>query len=215
MLDNKHISVSIVPLWNWNLCWSLNQRREGRSQSYLYGIEMLNNTRELLMRKGLNRTFMELKWLRHKRMAGLCFVSIVPLWNWNQLCRDLLSSQLRVSIVPLWNWNRIPLKFLLRLLLSQSYLYGIEMKNWPSKRKSRRGLNRTFMELKSLSKWSYEHTLQSLNRTFMELKSNSQYMDEMKKLSQSYLYGIEIAVTLRSVTAGTRSQSYLYGIEIE
>ena len=53
-------------------------------------------------------------------------------------------------------------------------------------------LNRTFMELKSLRDSLQDIASRGLNRTFMELKSLSNFLPFLQKLSQSYLYGIEI-----------------------
>ena len=125
-LDIAKASVSIVPLWNWNifvvvvfnnalrlnrtfmeLKWvSVNPLEATyKSQSYLYGIEILRN--------------------ETSRATEL--VSIVPLWNWN-------TSHDRV-VESYWRLNRtfMELKYKSRqscgklLTLSQSYLYGIEI----------------------------------------------------------------------------------------
>ena len=77
---------------------------------------------------------------------------------------------------------------------SQSYLYGIEMVKKGDIDQTSASLNRTFMELKWLTKYGPHLTLTS---------------------SQSYLYGIEITEgehTIRRIL--TVSQSYLYGIEM-
>ena len=58
----EHISVSIVPLWNWNRALSFQPGWYSLFQSYLYGSEI------------------------HISLSRVVYlpVSIVPLWNWNQ-----------------------------------------------------------------------------------------------------------------------------------
>ena len=183
--------VSIVPLWNWNLriaikisinlclnrtfmelkCWKcMNRKKQDTSQSYLYGIEIYE------------RVYCEVS----------ANVSIVPLWNWNNV-EDFLVNlhrslnrtfmelkwdtndehvcKMAVSIVPLWNWN--------------NYLFLHNYKHV--------GLNRTFMELKFRNAW----VISRIGR------------------SQSYLYGIEIAILIIKHPSTLQSQSYLYGIEMK
>ena len=57
--------VLIVPLWNWNNC-EVGEKR---------------------MILGFNRTFMELKYIKHVKYEMLKCVLIVPLWNWNLITR--------------------------------------------------------------------------------------------------------------------------------
>ena len=102
-----HQHVSIAPLWNWKLEISCKPLR--------YSC--------------FNRTFMELKVIRHhtedavfikfqshlygiesclyKREAQLHRVSIAPLWNWKSNWRHTWISPSRVSIAPLWNWKGV------------------------------------------------------------------------------------------------------------
>ena len=60
-LQGLAITVSIVPLWNWNL----------------------SSTTLSVTQVGLNRTFMELKYNYRASVEAATAVSIVPLWNWN------------------------------------------------------------------------------------------------------------------------------------
>ena len=69
-----------------------------------------------------------------------------------ELKLDITSRSLfcsRVLIVPLWNWNLNTAAFV---------------------RAKQHGFNRTFMELKYLSRGNRESGESSFNRTFMELK---------------------------------------------
>ena len=76
-------------------------------------------------------------------------VLIVPLWNWNVVCRVYNKKEGGVLIVPLWNWNpREP--------------------STPSRTPTR--LNCTFMELKYMITIFKNSVSNSLNCTFMELK---------------------------------------------
>ena len=141
--------VSIVPLWNWNSYEAAEWTTSNQFQSYLYGIEIPLSVHLHKYQRCFNRTFMELKLssIHHKGIA--CTVSIVPLWNWNTVRVSEVDVTSEVSIVPLWNWNRkspwalpkldsfnrtfmelkfVPLVFILSLLMFQSYLYGIEIK---------------------------------------------------------------------------------------
>ena len=85
-IDVQPVSVSIVPLWNWNSVAIESPGESLRFQSYLYGIEMpIMNILMLTLSDCFNRTFMELKLLRGRRIDSRQEVSIVPLWNWNRL----------------------------------------------------------------------------------------------------------------------------------
>ena len=53
-----------------------------------------------------------------------------------------------------------------------------------------------------------------LNRTFMELKSVMTLSSARASVSQSYLYGIEMQQRPIWFAPTSRSQSYLYGIEM-
>ena len=67
-----------------------------------------------------------------------------------------------------------------------------------------RGLNRTFMELKSAFLAFEGICLAGLNRTFMELKYVSNHHRCLVWRSQSYLYGIEIYATPAINSSGIR-----------
>ena len=81
--QKRHITVLIVPLWNWNK-WTTSWSSRMSSS---------------------NRTFMELKYNRWCQNCKEEIVLIVPLWNWNSFRENLGSSPAIVLIVPLWNWN--------------------------------------------------------------------------------------------------------------
>ena len=52
------------------------------------------------------------------------------------------------------------------------------------------------------------------NRTFMELKYYKGWNKKRADRFQSYLYGIEIRVSILTICLSVEFQSYLYGIEI-
>ena len=141
-----------------------------------------------------------------------------------------------VSIVPLWNWNcGMPKTCIIHLFKFQSYLYGIEIPDWPicsriyvvsivplwnwnikpqSWSSDSKCFNRTFMELKYWG--AIIEILPGLcfNRTFMELKFSPIRSQHCSLLFQSYLYGIEIIIVFECYSPPMKFQSYLYGIEI-
>ena len=121
--------VSIVPLWNWNGLAGCVIRLLLLFQSYLYGIEMIAvyilQAAEVVR---FNRTFMELKLLvyhgrsRRTRCFNRTFMELkFPL---HPACHQ---TSCFVSIVPLWNWNFYSYHRTHAADVFQSYLYGIEM----------------------------------------------------------------------------------------
>ena len=119
-----------------------------RFQSYLYGIEIKQNSVMRFVMQSFNRTFMELKWSQRLRRLVQQRVSIVPLWNWNivqyrrfriGLCFNRTFMELKLSSITekastLLCFNRTFMELKCRQSKSicasvwfQSYLYGIEM----------------------------------------------------------------------------------------
>ena len=96
--------VLIEPLWNWNRLY-----RQVRQ-----------------VRTCLNRTFMELKWVRPAWALELLAVLIEPLWNWNRTRATTQQPRTR---------------------LNRTFM---ELKSNTGDRSAatNTGLNRTFMELK-------------------------------------------------------------------
>ena len=80
------------------------------------------------------------------------------------------------------------------LWLFKSHLYGIEIESPQSPRVPRIGLNRTFMELKSVPSTKVNLSPGCLNRTFMELKFRYCRQVGCRLRFKSHLYGIEIVV---------------------
>ena len=139
-------------------------------QSYLYGIE-------IDVKEGINKQLV---------------VSIVPLWNWNEVRMIAILDQVMVSIVPLWNWNlRRTLPYFLYWSVSIVPLWNWNFVLW------------------LLMVWSC-----CFNRTFMELKCVHVPHRWAAQGFQSYLYGIEIAIKRQAIKVVNLFQSYLYGIEI-
>ena len=103
----------------------------------------------------------------------LQFVPIVPYWNWNFANTIVTKAVSIVPIVPYWNWNLFGIlnnrsawdssnRTLLELKFSkpvktrkkkkfQSYLTGIEMRQYDIMERRRPGSNRTLLELKFLT----------------------------------------------------------------
>ena len=90
--------VLIVPLWNWN---------------YIA-------TAKAVGLRSFNRTFMELKYLKHEHQKLSERVLIVPLWNWNKVFTTKLGQFTVVLIVPLWNWNTASSVYITHIASRQS-----------------------------------------------------------------------------------------------
>ena len=149
LAPGKEGYVSIVPLWNWNTAVSFTLFSSGGLNRTFMELKLPTRLRTRHICARLNRTFMELKWLTviwslRCRMSQsylygieittskvawwLGLVSIVPLWNWNNISYTDSLGVSNVSIVPLWNWNAWHIsQQRLIFFLSQSYLYGIEI----------------------------------------------------------------------------------------
>ena len=120
------ISVSIEPLWNWNLLNAIGTIGGARINRTF--MELKHTTIGEQAGKGysINRTFMELKHELISKGEFIGYVSIEPLWNWNRYtfeykvghdCINRTFMELKlyekslawrspaVSIEPLWNWN--------------------------------------------------------------------------------------------------------------
>ena len=249
--------VSIEPLWNWNFRNSRTTRALNSYQSNLYGIEIKLPASFVSCPRGINRTFMELKFLLHFGCCRLttsinrtfmelkCEFQIW--WKSVQMRINRTFMELKyditglneyyptVSIEPLWNWNTHGRTSELRPASYQSNLYGIEINLRCIYPHSRTRINRTFMELKSMSSmsvipllfvsieplwnwnmraWKRFFSLSCINRTFMELKWMRDIQLATSLKYQSNLYGIEICFGRSSGSMLIWYQSNLYGIEI-
>ena len=185
-------SVSIVPLWNWNVINDFLITQKRKSQSYLYGIEMLTLVRLWFMSQKSQSYLYGIEIVTTQLVVAVLVASQSYLYG--------IEMQPKVHYYSLdWSLNRtfMELKSVLTYLsscstTSQSYLYGIEIY-----------IHDTYYELGG-----------RLNRTFMELKSMTASGGGTTSMSQSYLYGIEINDNWAELPDGWESQSYLYGIEI-
>ena len=105
------LRVLLVPLWNWNLRPAEDQEQvqvfysylygiETKKSvylhiermefySYLYGIETTHRCNGSGIRISFTRTFMELKLYDLLIGMTVFFVLLVPLWNWNDCCREV------------------------------------------------------------------------------------------------------------------------------
>ena len=83
----------------------------------------------------INRTFMELKFIKQQLILRLVKVLIEPSWNWNIVYPISDLKKMFVLIEPSWNWNNAV--------------------DWTAAR-CHYSINRTFMELKSkLQYWLF------------------------------------------------------------
>ncbi len=84
-------------------------------------------------------------------MTASIILSIVPKWNWNGFSPVMVFLLVALSIVPKWNWNLVI--NLCRYLCShyQSYQSGIEILYVACRGSSTKTINRTKVELKSIS----------------------------------------------------------------
>ena len=229
-------TVSIVPLWNWNLNLVSVSSVIDESQSYLYGIEIDNE--ETISNGG--------------------YVSIVPLWNWNSNAAGSMTStkrlnrtfmelkfrrtdwgteELPVSIVPLWNWNEWADETSFNTYESQSYLYGIEIRRgargWRHHLRSQSYLYGIEMtahlrwltpprHVSIVPLWNWNNSCsRSLSKSYSVSivplwnwnNSRTFLLKRWRSLNRTFME-LKFRLGLKGFS-NSKSQSYLYGIEIE
>ena len=124
--DNKVSRVLIVPLWNWNLTdISLATYQDSFNRTFME-LKCSTIARLSLHDDSFNRTFMELKCINDRWLRVNKSVLIVPLWNWNDLCRACTAPEV------CFNRTFMELKY-----LKLAYDFSAKTR-----------FNRTFMELK-------------------------------------------------------------------
>ena len=152
-------------------------------QSYLYGIEIASLPSSSSVFSCFNRTFMELKWnfSNCERIATL-FQSYLYGIEISESEMDFVNNF--VSIVPLWNWNDLSTNLHCKCILFQSYLYGIEIDLTPT--------SAWVSSVSIVPLWNWNKVMvvslilphYSFNRTFMELKfKNNRTMAKRVKVS--------------------------------
>ena len=163
--------VLIVPLWNWNeILKGLLLLNKGFNCTFME-LKFNIQTPKIKSIWRFNCTFMELKFIYDKQHDFKYDVLIVPLWNWNRNTGTASMMRRRVLIVPLWNWNTAhpppPPKGGYLVLI-------VPLWNWnsifPFCFFFTWSFNCTFMELKWTLCNTFLNFILSFNCTFMELK---------------------------------------------